>query len=619
MKIRTGFILSTLVFSMILLVIAASVIITNQRVEETNKQERLARSLVQQANELSYLSSAYLLYRESQQLSRWEAKCASFDNDLSSITPATPQQRTIVDNIRANQGRLKAIFTEARPVLEGASQNQGGGLDPAFVQVSWSRMEVQNQAIIFDASRLAQMLREQQDQLKLTSSTLVLALMGVFGAFLISNYLLTYRRTISAISELQAGTAIIGSGNLDHAIAENGNDEISDLSRAFNRMTANLKEVTASKAELEKEIAERKQAEAERERLLAELDAIIQNLPAGVFIHDLDGRVVRSNPAAGSIIGYSADELNLMAAQRGAVLEWVKEDATPLRPEELPLFGALTGESPASVVAGFRRSGQAPWKWIHLNSMPIRTSDGKGVGAITVFVDITALRELDQIKDEFIAVAAHELKTPIAIMKGYAQVLLMKGVDLSPKYRKIVNSINAGADRITRIVNDLLDISQLHQGQLHLALEIIDLPELVGEVADTMALTTDKHNIQVVRAEPVAVQGDRGRLEQVLVNLVSNGIKYSPGGGDIDLEVAVQGGEAVVSVRDKGVGIPNAKQDRIFDRFYRAHNSTPHDYGGIGVGLYIVREIVSRHGGRTWFESEEDKGSTFYFSLPLRG
>jgi signal transduction histidine kinase len=181
----------------------------------------------------------------------------------------------------------------------------------------------------------------------------------------------------------------------------------------------------------------------------------------------------------------------------------------------------------------------------------------------------------------------------------------------------MLEAINRGSDRIDRIVGDLLEISLLHAGPLKLETERINLAELIEQVADRMALLTIKHNIRLVKAEPIVVQGDRDRIEQVLMNLIDNAIKYSPKGGEIDLAVSVRDREAVVSVADSGVGIPREKQTNVFQRFYSAHTSTPYDYGGMGVGLYISKEIIARHGGRMWFDSEEGKGSTFYFSLPL--
>jgi signal transduction histidine kinase len=132
-----------------------------------------------------------------------------------------------------------------------------------------------------------------------------------------------------------------------------------------------------------------------------------------------------------------------------------------------------------------------------------------------------------------------------------------------------------------------------------------------------IAPSTRQHQVVFHAAAPVIVNADRLRLQQVIGNLLDNSIKYSPAGGRIESTVAIQDGSAVVSISDRGIGIPSGRQERIFQRFYRAHTGTPHDYGGMGVGLYISREIVMRHGGQIWFTSEESRGSTFSFSLPL--
>ncbi len=133
-----------------------------------------------------------------------------------------------------------------------------------------------------------------------------------------------------------------------------------------------------------------------------------------------------------------------------------------------------------------------------------------------------------------------------------------------------------------------------------------------------VALTTKKHEIRVVESEPIIVQADRVRLERVLDKLLDNAVRYSPRGGLVEVTASVRGHEAVVCVSDHGVGIAADKQDRIFERFYRAHTDTPHDYGGMGVGLYISREIIAQHGGRMSFVSTEGRGSRFCFALPVK-
>ena len=174
---------------------------------------------------------------------------------MASLNVDKPEQQVLVRNIKANEQRLKQVFDSVASAVGGPSQNRSTALDLAFLQVSWSRMAVQSQGLVSDASRLSQLLHQQMDQLTETRTMLMYVMVGLFGAFLLASYMLTYRRILKSIVTLQAGAAVIGSGNLDFIIEEKKNDEIGDLSRAFNRMTTDLKAVTASKADLEREVS----------------------------------------------------------------------------------------------------------------------------------------------------------------------------------------------------------------------------------------------------------------------------------------------------------------------------------------------------------------------------
>ena len=219
-----------------------------------------------------------------------------------------PEQQVLVRNIQANEQRLKQVFDSVASTVGSPSQNQSAALDPAFLQVSWSRMAVQSQGLVSDASRLSQLLRQQTDQLRETRTMLIYSMVSMFGLFLLASYMLTYRRILKSISTLQAGTAVIGSGNLDFAIKEKKNDEIGDLSRAFNRMTANLKDVTASKADLEREITERKQAEEDLRQQREWLRVTLSSIGDAVIASDTEGRITFLNPVAVTLTGWQSEE-----------------------------------------------------------------------------------------------------------------------------------------------------------------------------------------------------------------------------------------------------------------------------------------------------------------------
>lgn len=278
MKIRTQFITTLALFGCIVLVISASMVITNRRVAELDRQEEIVHHIERGASELGYLFYDYLLYHEDQQRRRWEIKFASLSDAVSRLEPSSPEQQALLDSIKANHRRLGVIFADIALVLSERKAFPDSAAELAFIQISWSRVAVVSEGIVFDGLRLSQRIHDEADQLKQTNLLLIYAMAGLFGAYFLANYYLFYRRTLRDIADLQVGTGIIGSGNLDFAIAVKRDDEIGELSRAFNRMADNLKRVTASKAELEKEIAERKRAEESRLEALRQVEQLNRDL-----------------------------------------------------------------------------------------------------------------------------------------------------------------------------------------------------------------------------------------------------------------------------------------------------------------------------------------------------
>lgn len=349
------------------------------------------------------------------------------------------------------------------------------------------------------------------------------------------------------------------------------------------------------------------------QRQAGELESIHGNMLDGVMVCDAGGVITHVNDASGRltgmdkscVVGRTLDEYALLVDHH-------RMDGEPLRGKDLAIGHALAGDTVVNAASWSKRTGHKVF--LHCNAAPIRDSSGVITGAVAVERDVSDIIELDTMRDQFIRVAAHELKTPVAIMKGYADLLLRSSDQLPPALRGGAQAIERGAKRIDRLVGDLLGVSQLLMGCLELRRENVDLAELVDVVVRQITATSAKHPIRF-EGEPVVVFADRVRLTQVLDTLLDNAIRYSPRGGDIEITVATLAHEATVCVRDHGVGIPREKQARIFERFYRAHTDTPHDYGGMGVGLYIAREVISQHGGTMWFESEEGSGSKFCFSL----
>lgn len=382
--------------------------------------------------------------------------------------------------------------------------------------------------------------------------------------------------------------------------------------------------------------AERKAA-TERERLLEEVtarrhlvEAIVATAPIGIMVHrghDMVCELV--NPAFADVF----PERNPVG--RPFVEVW--PELGPDGPRYLRT--ALETGQPQSwsdLLFPLRRpsDGLLEDRYFTMSVAPVPEPDGRVERVLLCFLETThevrnrtemqqlaeaatqranELAEFERLKDQFIRVAAHELKTPVAVMKGYAQ-LLLRG-DATEVRKGPLDAIVRGSNRIDRVVQELVDVSQLALGTMALATERVDLSDLVREVVEH-GRDSSRHHLRVETEPDACVRGDAYRLRYVVSNMLDNAFRYSPHGGDIDVSVRVEGDTVLVSLEDHGVGIPATRQARIFERFYRAHTDTPYDYGGIGVGLSISREIVRRQGGEMGFRSTEGSGSTFWFRLP---
>lgn len=250
-------------------------------------------------------------------------------------------------------------------------------------------------------------------------------------------------------------------------------------------------------------------------------------------------------------------------------------------------------------------------------STPVLSPAGGYLGRLVVLVEVTAERELDRERTEFLTVASHELKTPLTPLSIGLQALERRLARGEPVGHELVAKARRQLARLNALIDDLLDFSRVETGRLELQPQLLRLDALCADVVGDLAASSPNHLVQwLPPPAAVRVRGDRHRLEQVLVNLVQNAVKYSPQGGSVQLGLRVAGGEAVIEVRDDGIGILPEDQGRLFERFFRGRNATARQFGGLGIGLHVAREIVQRHGGRFEVESAPHRGSTFRFYLP---
>ncbi|MHB1132868.1 MAG: PAS domain S-box protein [Chloroflexota bacterium] len=367
-----------------------------------------------------------------------------------------------------------------------------------------------------------------------------------------------------------------------------------------------------------RDITDRKRAEEERERLLAQLDASIKSFPEAVIVYDSNGGILRWNAAAETMFSYSAEERRLPIIERIATMPIQTEEGEPFPPQEAPPVRALRGEVLQGVVAVFIPPDRPPM-WVSASAAPVRSSDGRPMGAVLVLQDITYQHRIEEEREGFVHAISHDLRNPLTAVLGQAQLLRMalSGGNLPYAHRSL-DAIIKGARVMASMLNDLADSTRMETGQLQIEHEPLDLRNFVTDMVERMPSLTETSRIVVEAPEELPlVLADADRLERVLANLLSNAISYSPPDAQVTVRLEVKGREVVTSVQDHGVGIPNNELTHIFERYRRGSHSRRARREGLGLGLYTAKGIVEAHGGQIWVSSEVDKGSTFSFTLPL--
>lgn len=378
------------------------------------------------------------------------------------------------------------------------------------------------------------------------------------------------------------------------------------------------------------------QVQLEKERL----QVVLEHLPEGVLVvNGGDGKMVTANSAAERLWGHPFvpgmrihdDDPN---REHYHYLENL--DGTPLTLEDHPILRVLRSGQPVLGEQVILVQPQGKRLTILVNAAPLLNERGDVLGAVAVFQDISEIKRLEQLKDDVLSIASHELKNPLTVLKGYIS-LLVKAPPLQhdPRLRRIARTIHHQSERLEQLVGRLLDLSRLDLGTMTLSLSSVDLVPLLWHVVEQQQAAARNHRLHLRTApDSLVLQGDYIRLEQVLVNVIGNAIKYSPEGGVIELQLqreeeiildhftcgsplTTPGPYALIKVRDYGIGIAPEMQQQLFNRFYRAREAVRLT-AGQGLGLYICAEIVRMHRGVLCVESAVGRGSTFRIVLPLR-
>jgi two-component system phosphate regulon sensor histidine kinase PhoR len=424
-------------------------------------------------------------------------------------------------------------------------------------------------------------------------ATLVVLLIGALVSFAFA------RMFAARVQRLQRFSQRIAEGDFRPLLREGPRDELSDLADSLN--------VTAARMD-----GEIRLLSGERNRS----SAILRSMVEGVAVIDAEERLVFYNRAFSEILNVdpaSAEGRPLIEVVRNSELVGLIRRA--LRGDEglqSDITMGITQTQSFSITA-------APVKALDVSASG-RAPEGKPSGAVVVLHDVTELRRLERVRQDFVANVSHEFKTPLTAIQGFAETLLAGALDDPENNRRFLEIIRNHAVRLARLTNDLLKLARIEAGKMELEFSSVGLLELIEACTETTLLKANRKEITLEITVPPqlpAVRGDAALLRDVLQNLLDNAIQYTPPRGHISVVASAGPREAVITVADTGIGIPLADSERIFERFYRVDAARSREAGGTGLGLSIAKHIVEAHGGKLWVESTVGQGSKFFFSLPL--
>ena len=408
-------------------------------------------------------------------------------------------------------------------------------------------------------------------------SLVVTAILGILLAQTITKPISDMRRQAMAMSR----------GNYSRKVKVYSDDEIGQLAVSFNNLTKKLQDAQAT-------------TEAEKRKL----SSVLTNMTDGVLTTDRRGRVILINDTA----------LSMLKVSRETSLS--KPITEVLGLDDTYTFSQLLNEKDSIILD---HSSDKKLLYLRANFSIIQRETGFVNGLIVVLHDITEQEKIDEERREFVANVSHELRTPLTTMRSYLEALAdgaMHDVELAPRF---LNTAQTETERMIRLVNALLQLSKLDSTDYQLSTTWVDFGRYFHRVIDRFEMTKSRNVTfkRLIPEESIGVEIDEDKITQVLDNIISNALKYSPEGGQVTFKLQVIGPNIEVSIRDEGMGIPKENVSRIFERFYRVDKARSRKMGGTGLGLAIAKEMIEAHKGQIWASSEEGKGTTVFFTLPF--
>jgi signal transduction histidine kinase len=345
--------------------------------------------------------------------------------------------------------------------------------------------------------------------------------------------------------------------------------------------------------------------------------AVIDQMPEGIVLMDAEGQMILQNRSMTSLAAAESTERDRFG--NPVAVDLRRPSGERVSPDEIPIVKAIVEQATTQGSEFVAQRADGRLVPLLVSAAPIRGDQGELVGATMIFQDVSTLKELEHLREEWASIVAHDLQQPIGAIVLRSDLLLQEG--LSPKQRHEVAEVQKAAKRLSRMANDLMDASQLEAKRLQVSLNRIDLSQLLHSVTQRVPGAATRVEIRSPPNRRLFVNGDEHRLEQVVTNLLSNALKYSTPDTVIHIDVGEdqRNAQVQVSVTNRGHGIPEHELPSLFARFVRSRAARTSATTGSGLGLYIAKGLIEAHGGRIWAESIPDENTTFHFTIPING
>lgn len=377
-----------------------------------------------------------------------------------------------------------------------------------------------------------------------------------------------------------------------------------------------IKGKVVGKIGIARDITHHKENEEKLRQSRDNLKVILKNIADGITVQDNLGNLVYVNDAIALASGYSStkDMLENPSAWMN-IFDLKAEDGANFPLTKLPSRRALDGEESPEEIINYKNKITGEDKWSQVKARAVFGKNRKVETVVTIINDITEQKELERKKDDFISIASHELKTPLTSIKGYVH-LAKREHGPKDKHLEYLNKIDRQLDNLTELIQDLLDLGRIGGGKLSYKTQKVHMSKLISDVVSDLQQVAPERTIVLQNGIRKKVRGDKNRISQVLINLITNAIKYSPRNKKVLVRATEDKKSVHIAVRDYGIGIEKSEKDKIFDRFYRVKDAKGKTFPGLGIGLYLSKAIVARHNGKIWVDSKKGEGSTFHFVLP---